>query len=252
MCSPSTSCAGDWSERIGSRAWVAESGVEVSYVYMKVLESAPERYERGMRLLTLGRLERVRNDIAERLHPGDRVLDLGCGAGTLAVQLARQGCQVTGVDISPPMLTQAIRRVRQAGLGGQVRLRELGAVDLDTAFEDGSFDAVVSTLVFSELSDDEITYTLAECWRVLQPGGQLLIADEVLPDSALARIGTFLLRLPFAVVAFVLTQNTSRRVAGLGERIEGAGFRIVEIGHYLARTLQLFVAVKEEQKCLTG
>jgi demethylmenaquinone methyltransferase/2-methoxy-6-polyprenyl-1,4-benzoquinol methylase len=219
---------------------------------MKVLESAPERYERGMRLLTMGRLERVRSDITERLGPGDRVLDLGCGTGALAVQLAQRGCQVTGVDISPPMLNQATQRVRQAGLVEQVLLRELGAVDLDTAFGDCSFDAVVSTLVFSELSDDEIAYTLAECWRILQPGGQLLIADEVLPGSALGRIGTFLLRLPFAVVAFLLTQNTTHRVAGLGKRIEEAGFRIVDTGHYLARTLQLFVAEKAEQECLTG
>ena len=217
----------------------------MSYVYMKVLESAPERYERGMHLLTLGRLGRVRNDITARLGPGDRVLDLGCGTGALAVELARRGCQVMGVDISPPMLTLAIRRVREADLGEQVELQELGAVDLDTAFEDRSFDAVVSTLVFSELSDDEIAYTLAECQRILRPGGQLLIADEVLPDSALARIGTFLLRSPFAVVVFLLTQNTTHRVAGLGERIEGAGFRILEIGHYLAKTLQLFVAEKE-------
>jgi ubiquinone/menaquinone biosynthesis C-methylase UbiE len=49
----------------------------MSHVYMKVLESAPERYERGMRILTLGRLERVRRDIAARLSAGDRVLDLG-------------------------------------------------------------------------------------------------------------------------------------------------------------------------------
>jgi len=218
----------------------------MSYVYMKVLESAPERYERGMHLLTLGRLERVRSDIAARLCSGDRVLDLGCGTAVLAVQLARQGCQVTGVDISSPMLAQATRRVRQAGLEEQVTLRELGVVELDIAFEDGSFDAVVSTLVFSELSDDEIVYSLAECQRILRPGGQLLIADEVLPDSALGRIGTFLLRLPFAMAAFVLTQNTTHRVAGLGRRIDGAGFRISDIGYYLARTLQLFIAEKAE------
>jgi ubiquinone/menaquinone biosynthesis C-methylase UbiE len=216
----------------------------VSYVYMKVLESAPERYERGMCLLTLGRLSRMYDDIAARLLPGDRVLDLGCGTGALAVQLARQGCQVTGVDISRSMLTQAIRRVRQAGFEDQVALQELGAVDLDSAFEDGSFDAVVSTLVFSELSDDEIRYTLAECRRVLKSRGQLLIADEVLPGSVLGRAFTFLFRLPFLLVAFVLTQNTTHRVAGLGKRVEEAGLRILEVGSYLAGTLQLLVAEK--------
>ena len=224
----------------------------MSYVYMKVLESAPERYERGMRILTLGRLERVQRDIAARLKPGDRVLDLGCGTGALAVRLAQRGCQVTGVDISPAMLDQAAQRLREEGLAEQVTLRELGVVELDTAFPDAAFDAVVSTLVFSELSDDEIAYTLAECRRILRPGGQLLVADEVLPDSALGRIVTFLLRLPFALAAFVLTQNTTHRVAGLGTRIEKAGFRILDacpeqsrrIGYYLAGTLQLFVAEK--------
>ena len=216
----------------------------MSYVYMKVLESAPERYDRGMRILTLGRLERVHSDIVARLRPGNRVLDLGCGTGALAVELARKGMQVTGVDISPPMLGLASRRGGEEGLDASVTLRELGAVDLDGAFADGCFDAVVSTLVFSELSDDEIDYTLAECWRILRAGGQLLVADEVLPDSALGRAGTALLRLPFALLAFVLTQNTTRRVAGLGERIEQAGFEILDTEEYLAGTLRLFAAEK--------
>lgn len=217
----------------------------MSYVYMKVLESAPERYDRGMRLLTMGRLGQVHRDIAAQVGPGERVLDLGCGTGALAVLLARRGAEVTGIDISPPMLSQAARRVREEGLDDRVALRELGAVDLDTAFPDASFDAVVSTLVFSELSADEIEYTLAECRRILRPGGQLLIADEVLPDSWWGRIATWLVRLPFALLAFLLTQNTTHRVVGLGERIGDAGFEILDIGYYLAGTLQLFVAEKE-------
>lgn len=218
----------------------------MSYVYMKVLESAPERYDRGMRLLTLGRLEQVHQDIVARVHAGDRVLDVGCGTGTLAVQLARKGAQVTGIDISPPMLSQAAQRVDGEALADRVELKEMGAVDLDTAFLAGSFDTVVSTLVFSELSDDEIDYALAECLRILKPTGKLFIADEVLPNSTLGRLGTFLLRLPFTVAAFVLTQNTTHRVAGLGERIAQAGFQVVERRKYLAGTLQLFIAEKAE------
>jgi demethylmenaquinone methyltransferase/2-methoxy-6-polyprenyl-1,4-benzoquinol methylase len=119
-------------------------------------------------------------------------------------------------------------------------------VDLDTAFPDASFDAVVSTLVFSELSDDEIEYALAETERILRPGGQLLIADEVLPDSLPGRVATFLFRLPFALLAYVLTQTTTHRVAGLRERIERAGFQVLEIKRYLAGTLRLVITRKKE------
>jgi len=216
----------------------------MSYVYMKALESAPGRYDRGMRLLTLGRLERAHRDIADSLKPGDRALDVGCGTGTLAVMLARKGLVVTGIDISPPMLSIAAQRLKEEELEGQVTLRELGAVDLDT-FPDASFDAVVSTLVFSELSDDEISYTLAECRRILRGGGQLLIADEVLPDSVLGRIVTFLFRLPFAMLAFALTQNMTHRVSRLRPRMEEAGFRIAGVRRYLMGTLQLFVAERD-------
>jgi ubiquinone/menaquinone biosynthesis C-methylase UbiE len=218
----------------------------MSYVYMKVLESAPERYDRGMRILTLGRWEQVHLDIAARLGPGDRVLDLGCGTGALAALLAHRGVQVTAVDISPPMLSAAARRLREEDLADRVALQDLGAVELDAAFEEASFDAVVSTLVFSELGEDEIEYTLVSCHRILRPGGHLLVADEVQPNSALGRVATFILRLPFAVLAFLLTQTTTRQVHGLRERIERAGFRMLDVKHYLAGTLQLFVAEKAE------
>jgi demethylmenaquinone methyltransferase/2-methoxy-6-polyprenyl-1,4-benzoquinol methylase len=211
---------------------------------MKVLESAPERYDRGMRILTLGRLGRVHKDIAARLEPGDRVLDVGCGTGALCVLLARKGVQVTGIDVSPAMLAQAAEQIEKECLAEEVTLVQLGAVDLDSEFPDSSFDAVVSTLVFSELSNDEIDYTLMECLRILRPEGQLLIADEVLPESGLGRVVTFFVRLPFVLLAFLLTQTTTHRVAGLNGKIERAGFRVQHTDRYFAGTLQLLVAEK--------
>ena len=214
----------------------------MSYVYMKVLESAPERYDRGMSILTLGRLEQAKREVAALIEPGQRVLDIGCGTGTLTVLMTQRGAQVTGVDISPPMLSIAARRVREAGLEERVTLREVGAVELDTAFPDGSFDCITSSLMFSELSPDEADYTLRQCHRLLRPGGRLAITDEVLPDTFAGRLGTLLLRLPFAILTFVLTQNTTRRVAGLAPRITAAGFRIIEVRRYLLGTLRTFVA----------
>jgi demethylmenaquinone methyltransferase/2-methoxy-6-polyprenyl-1,4-benzoquinol methylase len=195
-----------------------------------------------MALVTAGRWQKAHAAIASRIKAGQNVLDLGCGTGALAVLLAGRGAQVTGVDISRAMLAQAKQRVREADAGQRIILRELGAVDVDTGFEDGSFDVVVSSLLFSELSDEEIEYVLAECKRVLAPGGRLMVADEVLPGSVLGNLATYLLRLPFAVAAYALTQSTTHRVAGLPGKIERAGFELVETESWLAGTLQLFVS----------
>ena len=213
----------------------------MSYVYMKVLESAPARYDRGMWLLTLGRLQQVYGDIAARVPAGEEVLDVGCGTGALAAYLARQGNRVTAVDVSAGMLEQAAERVGQEGLAERVALRQLGVAELD-AFGDGRFGAVTSVLVLSELSDDEIEYALAEGRRLLRPGGRLLVADEVEPASALGRLLSAVVRLPFVVLAYVLAQATSHRVRDLEGRVSAAGFQVVEVVSYLAGTLRLVVA----------
>jgi demethylmenaquinone methyltransferase/2-methoxy-6-polyprenyl-1,4-benzoquinol methylase len=233
----------------------------MSFVYMKVLETVPARYDRGMRLLTAGRWATMHRDIVTFLvnrvgiapTPGSPstpagaatcVLDLGCGTGALAIALAETGFRVTGIDVSESMLDVARRRVLEAGVEPLVSLRRLGAVDLDDAFSDSCLDAICSTLVFSELSGDEIAYTLTECDRILRPGGLLLVADEVKADSMLGRIAGALIRLPLAVLAFLLTQSTTRRVSRLGDRIERGGFRIVDRREYLAGTLVLYCAEK--------
>lgn len=228
----------------------------MTYIYMKVLESAPGRYDRGMAILTLGRLAKAHRDIAERIEPGWRVLDIGCGTGSLAVLIARRGAQVVGIDISAPMLDVAIQKARQAEIESadekdpMITLREMGAVELDTAFDDATFDAVVSSLTFSELSDDEVAYTLRHCHRILRPGGLLMVADEILPDSLGGRVLTWLFRLPFSALTFILTQNTTRRVAALERRIAEAGFQVIEVEKYFLGTLRTVVAKKaRDEKC---
>jgi len=58
-----------------------------TYVLMRVLESAPRRYDLGIRLLTLGRVDRAYDRLASQIESGQRVLDLGCGTGALAVRV---------------------------------------------------------------------------------------------------------------------------------------------------------------------
>jgi ubiquinone/menaquinone biosynthesis C-methylase UbiE len=199
----------------------------MSYVFMKALESAPRRYDFGIRLLSLGHIDKVHRRIAEKFAAeGVRVLDVGCGTGSLAVVLARRGARVTGIDMSPQMLDIARRKVEQAGLEGGVALVQMSAIDLDESFEASSFDLIASTLVFSELSDDEQRFVLRQCRRLLVDGGRLVIADETVPALWFKRLLHLLVRLPLLVVTYVLTQTSTRAVRDLASKIAAAGFQI--------------------------
>ena len=107
------------------------------------------------------------------LVPGERVLDIGVGPGLLAHDLARlvgETGQVTGIDLSPDMVTVAGNRLRDMS---QARIQVGEATQLD--MPDASLDAVVSTQVFEYVTD--VPRALSEVHRVLRPGGRVLILD---------------------------------------------------------------------------
>jgi len=217
----------------------------MSYVFMKLLESAPERYDVGISLLTLGRLERLKRDIAEEfIAKGDRVLEVGCGTGGLAILCARKEAVVTGIDLSPKMLAIAQRKINRAGLAKNIKLLRVSAMDMDTTFADNSFDVIVSTLVFSELSREEIRYVLQQCRRILKTNGSLLIADEIIPRSFPGKLLWWLFRLPFTVITCIFTQTTTRPIADLDEELKQAGFNTTRQKSHLMGTLKLFQARK--------
>lgn len=218
-----------------------------TFVIMRLLESAPRRYDLGIQLLSLGRSERVRARMAEQVEAGDRILDVGCGTGSLALGCAQRGSRVTGIDISPRMLDVAREKIAAAGLEERVELREMSAIDLDEAFPEGSFDLVMSSLVFSELSEEEQRFVLRECYHLLRRGGRLAIADEVAPRTWPLRLLSRALRLPLVVLTYVLTQTTTRAVANLEEKIAGAGFAIRDVEWSLLGGLALVVAEKGEE-----
>jgi ubiquinone/menaquinone biosynthesis C-methylase UbiE len=217
----------------------------MSYVFMKVLESAPRRYDLGIRLLSLGRISRVHQEMAERgMSEGNRALDIGCGTGSLAIACARRGGQVTGIDISPQMLDIARRKVEQAELADSITLLQMSAIELDERFEPDSFDTIMSSLTFSELSDDEQRFALRQCHRLLRNDGRLIIADETVPASWPKRLLHLLVRLPLVVLTYVLTQTTTRAVAHLESKIADAGFEIEWANASLLGDLRIIGAIK--------
>jgi ubiquinone/menaquinone biosynthesis C-methylase UbiE len=216
------------------------------YVYMKILESRPERYDRGISWLSLGQSERAKRRIADgHVRPGMSVLEIGAGTGTMALLAAQKGARVLAFDVSGAMLGIARKKIAAAGMDDKIELREMGVSGMDR-LEASAFDLVASTLVFSELSPDEQSYALREAFRVLRPGGVLALADEVRPRAALDRIAHAALRAPLLVVTFALTQTSTRAVEGLEQSVSQAGFKIVTAERGSLDSFLYLVATKEE------
>jgi len=205
-------------------------------VYMKMLEQTPDKYDRGMHILTLGRIRCIKHRIASAwLEPGHAVLELGCGTGSLAALMAERGAEVVGIDVSEAMLAVARKSAPDA------EFLHMTATEIDQLGAK-RFDRIVAVLLFSELSEDELEYVLRAARDLLVPGGRLIVADEVPPTNWWYRLVSNLVRWPLAALTFLLTQNTTHALKGLERRLEGAGYCLLDQERYLWGTLGLFIA----------
>jgi demethylmenaquinone methyltransferase/2-methoxy-6-polyprenyl-1,4-benzoquinol methylase len=188
---------------------------------MKILESRPERYDVGMSLLTLGTLTKIKRQIAEHIHPGNHVLDLGCGTGTLAQMCIERGAVVTGVDANSGMLAVAKKNSPSANF------LHISLGNLDEHLEDESFDIILSTLAFSELTRAERIHVLKQIKRMLKNGGKVLIGDEIIPEKILAKWLYYAFRIPMRLLTWVVTQTTTNAISNFDDDVREAGMKIV-------------------------
>lgn len=109
------------------------------------------------------------------LHGDERLLDVGCGSGTFLAETLRRysGVTAVGVDADPEILAIAQRRLRRHRTRASLHIARAEALP----FPDASFDAAVSTLTFHHLPTPAKRAALAEVYRVLRPGGRLLLVD---------------------------------------------------------------------------
>lgn len=217
-----------------------------SYAYMKILELAPRSYERRMNRLSRGRLARLHGQVAALARPGWRVLDLGCGAGGLAVLMAQGGVQVLGIDQNPAMVRQARARAAHAHAPGRLSFQRLDATDLG-ALPTAGFEAVTCVLMFGELAGRVRGRVLAQCWRVLAPGGILAVADEITPRGRLARAACHARRLPQVALAFLATGRLTRPLTGFETALAQAGFTNIGLARDAPWSLGLFTALKPRE-----
>jgi demethylmenaquinone methyltransferase/2-methoxy-6-polyprenyl-1,4-benzoquinol methylase len=196
-----------------------------SYLFMKILEGRPRSYDRRMDTISRGRIGLVKDAVAREIPPGARVLEIGCGTAELASMIVSRGASVTAFDPNPVMVEVARERGLREGIQSRLTLRHMGVEGMD-GFASAHYDAVVSTLVLSELSDQERRFALKHAKRVLKPGGMIVIADEVVPRTLLPRILQTLFRLPLLFITYLVSRNRTRPLADLRGELEYTGFAI--------------------------
>ena len=149
------------------RAWAEDLGYPAELA--NVPESAVESFAGVANPWMMGRLQ-----------PGERVLDLGSGAGTdsfVAAQMVGADGHVTGIDMTAAMLAKARAAAAEMG-AANVDFVEAEAERLP--FADASFDVVISNGVIDLIPDKDAVF--AELYRVLAPGGRMQIADVTIQN----------------------------------------------------------------------
>jgi len=214
---------------------------------MKILESAPSRYDSGVHLLTFGGIDAAYDRLVSHVSRGQKVLDLGCGTGMLSLRAAQKGATVKAIDVNPQMLEIAARRARESGVLDKLKFCEMGAAELGGE-EAESYDVVMSGLCFSELTADELLYSLKQIARILKPGGLLIAADVVVPRSLPKRFLHCLFAVPTIAVTYLITQTAITGVRDLPAKIENAGFEIESLRSTKMGTFVELVARKTEDR----
>ena len=165
------------------------------------------------------------------IQPSFRILDIGCGTGTLALLIKKlhPAVDVVGLDPDPKALARAKRKAERAGIS--IRLDQGFADELP--YKNASFDRVFSTLMFHHVPMNKKERTLSEVRRVLVPGGSLHMLDFA--GSEAADYGP----LPRLFSSDHLRDNSEERILTLMNRVGFVSCEKVREGAMLFGSLRL-------------
>jgi ubiquinone/menaquinone biosynthesis C-methylase UbiE len=147
-------------------------------------------------LLSLGRRRRILEATLEaaELRAGDRLVDVGCGTGELAMLAAARGAgAAVGIDATPDMIAMARRSAHACRSPARFEVAVAEALPLP----DAAADVVTSSFFFHHLPSEVKGEALREMWRVLRPGGRLVITDYGRPLGLVGLLASFPMRFNF-------------------------------------------------------
>jgi SAM-dependent methyltransferase len=157
---------------------------------MKILEKQPETYDKEFyRLFPESKM--IYETIIEKIDKIGRILEIGCGTGQLAIQLAKKGLDVVAVDISSDMITFAMGNAKKEKV--EINFIERDFISFKTfqeIVELGPFDFIISTFVLSEFTPLKQRLFIKQANQLLKETGTLFISAESFPSSLLRRIGS--------------------------------------------------------------
>jgi len=172
-------------------------------------------YDFTVNIVTFGKARVLRRLTVDQalIQSGDSVLDVGCGTGevTLPAKIRAKDGKVYGIDPAPEMIAVARRKAAYKKLDIDFRV---GVIE-SLPFPDASIDVITSSLMMHHLPEDLKARGLTEIYRVLKPGGRLLIADFMRPT------GSFLNHI---FIAFTRHQGLKSGIEDLQKLLKAAGF----------------------------
>ncbi len=217
----------------------------MSYIYMKSLEKKAEKYDKGIKILTLGRLPKIKQYIVDNYLKKDEILlDVGMGTGTFAILCAKKGLNVVGIDFSEKMLDIARKNIEKEDLTETIEIVKMPVIELDEKFADNSFDKVTAILVFSELYFKEQEFCLNQIFRILKENGEFILIDEVKPKIFWRKVLYFIIRIPLALITFIKAHVSTKSLEDIEKRLQNHSFIIIEEKLYLLDSLKIIRSKK--------